>query len=1031
MDTSESGSERPNGVIRAILRIPALTFGLWIVLGAAGMLFLPSVDHVVASQSNASLPTDAPTLKALSTMDKAFGSGDSKAYVFVVMEDNKDGLTVNDNAAYSDIVTRLKARPAYVSEVQDYLTNADAKKALVSKDGKATYIPVGLTAELGTVQSIDQVKWVRSQVQAAAKESHAEANVSVAGDPANLIDMTQLATSANTSAGVYSMALLFIVLLLIYRRVASIFVPLITIGVAALCTLSVLSLAGQAGMGLSTYTESFCVAIVLGAGTDYSIFLVSRFREEYARTADVRSAVAAAMAKIGPALLASAGTVAISSLLLNFAQLSVFSTTGPAMAVAVGTTVLVALTVTPVLLLVAGKRIGPAKPPTAASFWSRVGAYVATKPARILLVGTACLIALAAFVPRTVLSYEEHPSNPNATESSRGSAALDRHFGKYSTQPDYVLISADHDMRNSRDLAVLAAASRDIAKLQNVKKVASAAQPSGKTLPDASITSQLGKVADNLKTASKKINNGKAGLNHLKNGSASLANGAGQQAAGMREAAGSMPRLISGLDDLRSGTARSQSGASKLSGGAAKIQSGLRSLANGLDQARSGLSQSTSGIGQVLQALNADPYCSQSPICPRARSALNQIYQSQRNQLVPGLAKSANAADQLAGGQSHISDGLRNLANGLNSIVSGQGSLNNGQRSLYSGLSQLASGSQSLADGLDELPPGISKVVDNTLKLSSGLSTTGNYLNTVSQASNTADAGGFYLPNSALNSDAFSTAIKQFLSPDGRVARIQIFGTTSPGGASGIARYDGAKQEVIQAIKGTTLDGSKVMLTGAAGGSADLQTYFRSDFKLVLIAVLLTVLLLMMLVLRSLVAPLYLLASVILSYAAALGTTVIVFHEILGQLMPFNVPVLSFVLLVAVGADYNILLMSRMRESKGKLTARAVGNAVTATGPVITSAGIIFAMAFLPMVASTLSAVSQLCFTVVIGLLLDTFIVRTLIVPAVAVLLGNSSWWPGRQDYDEAEDEQLVVPKVQLLGGMPALANRAHPQPGV
>ncbi|HEX4190528.1 MAG TPA: MMPL family transporter [Marmoricola sp.] len=1031
MDTSENGSERPNGVIRAILRIPALTLGLWIVLGAAGMLFLPSVDHVVASQSNASLPTDAPTLKALSVMDKAFGSGDSKAYVFVVMEDNKDGLTVNDNTAYSDIVARLKARPAYVSEVQDYLTNTDAKKALVSKDGKATYIPVGLTAELGTVQSINQVKWVRSQVQAAAKESHAGAKLSVAGDPANLIDMTQLATSANTSAGVYSMALLFIVLLLIYRKVASIFVPLITIGIAALCTLSVLSLAGQAGMGLSTYTESFCVAIVLGAGTDYSIFLVSRFREEYARTADVRSAVAAAMTKIGPALLASAGTVAISSLLLNFAQLSVFSTTGPAMAVAVGTTVLVALTVTPVLLLVAGKRIGPAKPPTAASFWSRVGAYVATKPARILLVGTACLIALAAFVPHAVLAYQAHPSNPNATESSRGSAALDRHFGKYSTQPDYVLISSDHDMRNSRDLAVLAAASRDVAKLQNVKKVSSAAQPSGKTLPDSQITSQLSKVADNLNKASQKINNGKAGLNHLKTGSASLANGAGEQATGMREAASSMPRLISGLNELRSGTARSQGGARKLSGGAAKIQSGLRSLANGLDQARSGVSQATNAIGQVLQTLNSDPTCTQSPTCPRARAELNQIYQDQRNQLVPALAKSANAADQLASGQSNISGGLRNLANGLGSIVSGQGSLNDGQRSLYGGLNQLASGSQSLADGLDALPPGIGKIVDNTLKLSSGLSSTGNYLNSVSQSSDTADAGGFYLPNSALNSDAFSTAIKQFLSPDGRVARIQIFGTTSPGSASGIARYNGAKQAVVQAIKGTTLDGSKVALTGAAGGSADLQTYFRSDFKLVLIAVLLTVLLLMMIVLRSLVAPLYLLASVILSYGAALGTTVIVFHEIAGQQMPFNVPVLSFVLLVAVGADYNILLMSRMRESKGKLTARAVGNAVTATGPVITSAGIIFAMAFLPMVASTLSAVSQLCFTVVIGLLLDTFIVRTLIVPSVAVLLGNGSWWPGRQNYDDSEDEHLVVPKTSSILGMPTLANQAQPQPGV
>jgi len=122
-----------------------------------------------------------------------------------------------------------------------------------------------------------------------------------------------------------------------------------------------------------------------------------------------------------------------------------------------------------------------------------------------------------------------------------------------------------------------------------------------------------------------------------------------------------------------------------------------------------------------------------------------------------------------------------------------------------------------------------------------------------------------------------------------------------------------------------------------------------------------------------------------------------------------------------VGADYNILLMSRMRETAGRLTPRAVGKAVTATGPVITSAGIIFASAFLPMVISTLAAVAQLCFTVAIGLLLDTFIVRTLIVPACAALLGDKSWWPGRSEVEDDGGSALAggpgfsLPKPKVL----------------
>lgn len=1020
MNSNNDADNEPGWSIKAILRLPLLTMGLWVVLGGLGFAFLPSVEHVVASQSNANLPKDAPTLKALSEMDDAFGSGRARSFVLVVFE-NEDKLNAVDEAAYASLVTKLNSKPEYIAEVQDYIGNADKKKGLTSEDGQATYLPVGLTADIGSAANGDQVAWVREQVKAATGGLGETSKVYVTGDPALLVDMTELATAANEISGIVSMVLLFVLLLVIYRRVASVFVPMITIGIATLCTLSVLSLAGQAGMGLSTYTESFCVAIVLGAGTDYSIFLLSRFREEYARTGDVYTAVAQAMIKVGPALLASAGTVAISSMVLNFAQLGVFRTTGPAMAVAVTTTVAIAMTVTPAMLILVGKRIGPQPVSKPDAFWKRVGAYVAAKPGRILLGGTAVLVLLSAFVPSASLAFHEKPSDPDAIEASRGQKVLDDHFGKYKTQPDYVLITADHDMRNSRDLAVLAAASRSVAKIDTVGSVRSAAQPGGEAIKDSRITSQISKVADELGSAADKIKDGQGGLDELKSGTSSLANGADQQAAGMRQAAAAMPRLISGMSQLTGGAQKSAGGARRLAGGAEQIRAGLRDLANGLEQARAGLSQSTSGIGQVVQALQQDPFCNQSPICPQARQALAQIYAGQKNQLVPGLSNAASGANRLASGQSDIADGLRNLANGLARSAGGSAQLNNGQRSLYNGMQALANGSRQLADGLDKLPSGIRDIVDQTVKLGDGLDKTGDYLSDVSQQSDTADAGGFYLPATALDSERFSTAIQQFLSPDGKTARIQIVGTTAPGATAGLDRFNASKDRVAEALKGTTLDGSKIQTTGAAGGAADLRDYFKQDFKLVLIAVLLTVLILMMIVLRSLIAPLYLLLSVILSYGAALGLTVLLFHFILGNDMPFNVPVLSFVLLVAVGADYNILLMSRMREIKGKLTPQAVGEAVTATGPVITSAGVIFASAFLPMVASTLTAVAQLCFTVAVGLLLDTFVVRTLIVPACAAMLGDKSWWPGRSgEHDGTTSAALAgsgfsLPKPKVL----------------
>ena len=156
------------------------------------------------------------------------------------------------------------------------------------------------------------------------------------------------------------------------------------------------------------------------------------------------------------------------------------------------------------------------------------------------------------------------------------------------------------------------------------------------------------------------------------------------------------------------------------------------------------------------------------------------------------------------------------------------------------------------------------------------------------------------------------------------------------------------------------------------------------------------VLLVLILTLRALAAPLYLLASVVLSCAAALGLTTLVFQHLLGQGIHFSVPVIAFVLLVAVGADYNILLMSRMRESGLALTRDEVARAVTATGPVITAAGVIFASTFVALLFSPVEALAQTGFAVAAGLLLDTFIVRTLVVPACAALFEERSWWPHR-----------------------------------
>jgi len=195
-------------------------------------------------------------------------------------------------------------------------------------------------------------------------------------------------------------------------------------------------------------------------------------------------------------------------------------------------------------------------------------------------------------------------------------------------------------------------------------------------------------------------------------------------------------------------------------------------------------------------------------------------------------------------------------------------------------------------------------------------------------------------------------------------------------------------------------------VTGQAAFTNDVARLSDGDLRTVIPIAIAVIAVLLALVLRSLIAPLYLIASVVLSYFAALGLTVLVFVGIAGQPgLTFILPFLLFVFLLALGEDYNILVMTRIREEAHHLPLReAVGRALSVTGTTVTSAGLVLAGTFgvLAIVGSG-SAGAQNVRTIVnvgvglaLGVLMDTFLVRTLLVPAAVVLIGRWNWWPSR-----------------------------------
>jgi putative drug exporter of the RND superfamily len=259
-----------------------------------------------------------------------------------------------------------------------------------------------------------------------------------------------------------------------------------------------------------------------------------------------------------------------------------------------------------------------------------------------------------------------------------------------------------------------------------------------------------------------------------------------------------------------------------------------------------------------------------------------------------------------------------------------------------------------------------------------------------------------------------------YISADGRTLQylttLRAGPSTSTAAAEAMPSVRAAVASVAASIGATASE-----VGGNAAGAADVGALSGHDLRMIIPIVMLVLGLLLAIVLRSLVAPLYLVASVALSYLASLGLCVLVFVVIGGQDgINFVLPFFMFVFIMALGQDYNILVMTRIREEAHHAPIRtAVRRAVEATGTTVTSAGLILAGTFAVLTASGTTQVQQIGLGLAAGILVDTFFVRTLLVPSVAVLLGRWNWWPSRLS---REDDGRDVPRARWVA--PSIRSR-------
>lgn len=223
---------------------------------------------------------------------------------------------------------------------------------------------------------------------------------------------------------------------------------------------------------------------------------------------------------------------------------------------------------------------------------------------------------------------------------------------------------------------------------------------------------------------------------------------------------------------------------------------------------------------------------------------------------------------------------------------------------------------------------------------------------------------------------------------EGNAARYQLLLKDEP--------FSEAAVETVRRIRAMDLPDT-FYVSGNIPVLSDLRDAMKRDTVLMWVLVCGGIMAVLVFLLRSAVAPLYLLGTILLSYNACMGIMRFLFEFILGREIAWFVPFFMFVLLLALGMDYNIFLMGRVREEAAVHgTRKGVRLAVLHTGGIITSAGIIMAGTFAAMMSSTLMGLVQLSFAVTVGVLQDTFVTRTILVPSIVVLLDRWNWWPGR-----------------------------------
>lgn len=924
--------ERTGVLARLTGRYAVLIVGLWVLSAALANLLVPQLERVVDSHARSFMPPGAPSAVAAARAAQLFNQTPSNNFVYVVLERDRP-LTPRDREFYDALTTALGSDQRHVYDVTDLWSQPATAAGAQSSDGKAVTVMVRLAGMLGTAQARDSVNAVRSTAQKLSPPTGL--HVHVTGPGATIVDEFSAIDRQMLGITAATIGLILMLLLMVYRSPVAAAIPLISVGLALALARGIVAALGQANVvEVSLFSVALMATMTLGAGTDYAIFLVGRYHEARRRGTAPAQALTEAYRSIAPVVIGSALTVSVALACLTFAKVGLFRSAGLPCAIGILATMAAALTLTPALMGLAVRRgyLEP-RPSTTARRWRRVGTAVARWPGPILVAALGSTLVVALPLAGMRVGFNEPAATPASTDSNRGYDSAARHFASNALLPDVIAVQTDHDLRNPAGLIAIERITRHIMAVPGVRAVQSASRPDGKVPEQATLSYQAGVLGRQFGDTVDSLT---------------------QRLRRVWELDSALAQTQLAVDGLGNGLRGGSAGLAEVSGAADDMHAGMDGLQRNITTVSGYLDPLRDFVGRT-------PDCAVNPIC----STVDRVVQP-----VDSLVQTATRLDA----------GTVKLTSGSNTAAAAMAGLPQSVASMKDALGRARSATHDLLGLCDTLGPQLRQLTD--------------YLSEIATQFQGSAAADFYLPQRALTDPRYTVALRHLISENGRAAYLLVYGDGSEWGGDGARRADQVRAAIHEATKEGTLTPTEVDLAGVGPVTSDLHRYVAGDTTLLVGAALVLIFLIVTAMLRSPVAGLVVVGTVVTSYASAIGASVLIWQHLLGRDLHWAVAPIAFIALIAVGADYNLLLALRIKQEAAAGLRTGVIRAFGGTGGVVTVAGIIFGLTMVALLSSSVLSIAQVGSTIAVGLLLDTLVVRAFIVPSIVALLGRWFWWP-------------------------------------